>query len=109
MIKRIATWGLIGAFFAVGALAQSSSSKTIQPEFTKPQMMKADGKIIQVESPGHAAPCLADVTGDGKTDLLVGQFEKGKIKVYPGDAEGGFKEGQWLKAGGKTAEVAGVW
>ena len=77
--------------------------------FTKPTALKADGKLIQSESPGYASPCLADLTGDGKKDLLVGQFRGGKIKLHPGLGDGKFGKGDWLKSGGEIIEVPGVW
>ncbi len=51
----------------------------------------------------------ADVDGDGRQDLLVGQFKGGKIKVYPGGADGKLGKGEWLQAEGKVASVPGVW
>ena len=80
-----------------------------EPRFHPPVRLKAGGVPIRVESPGYAAPCLADVDGDGKLDLLVGQFSGGKIRVYKGLGGGKFAKGTWLKAGGKAAEVPGVW
>lgn len=71
--------------------------------------LKADGVAIRVESPGYAAPCWADVDGDGKMDLLVGQFRQGKIQVFKGLGGGKFGKGDWLQAEGKVAEVPGVW
>ncbi len=78
-------------------------------EFEKPLRLEAGGQPIKVESPGYAAPCLADLDGDGIKDLLVGQFRGGKIMVYPGQGDGKFAEGVWLEAGGEVAEVPGVW
>jgi hypothetical protein len=51
-------------------------------EFQPPVRLKADGLPVRVESPGYAAPCWADIDGDGKKDLLVGQFHGGKIHFY---------------------------
>ena len=31
---------------------------------------------------GHAAPLVTDFDGDGVPDLLVGQFEDGKLRIY---------------------------
>ena len=31
---------------------------------------------------GHAAPLVTDFDGDGVPDLLVGQFEEGKLRIY---------------------------
>ena len=78
-------------------------------EFAPPVRLTAGGVAIRVESPGYAAPCLADVDGDGKMDLLVGQFNGGKIRVFKGLGGGKFARGVWLQAAGKTAEVPGVW
>ena len=52
---------------------------------------------------------LADVDGDGKKDLLVGQFSGGKIRVYKNLGDGKLAAGEWLKTGGAVAEVPGVW
>jgi hypothetical protein len=78
-------------------------------EFERPVRLKADGAAIRVESPGYAAPCYVDIDGDGKKDLLVGQFNKGKIKVYKNLGGGKFAAGTWLQADGQVAEVPGVW
>ncbi|MCG3127997.1 MAG: hypothetical protein CHACPFDD_02870 [Phycisphaerae bacterium] len=78
-------------------------------QFEKPVRLKAGDELVRVESPGWAAPCLADVDRDGKPDLLVGQFNKGKIRVYKGLGGQKFAAGEWLKAEGSVAEVPGVW
>jgi len=91
-------------------------------QFQKPVQVKAGGKIVETESPGFAAPCLHDLDGDGKKDLLVGQFNDGKIKVYPRQGGGTFGAGKWLEVGdwslnlkeglGKKmvpATIPGVW
>jgi FG-GAP-like repeat len=78
-------------------------------EFERPMRLKAGGVAIRVESPGYAAPCCADVDGDGKKDLLVGQFNQGKIRVFKNLGEGKFAGGVWLQAEGQIAEVPGVW
>lgn len=74
-----------------------------------PVRLHGGGQAIEVESPGYASPCWADVTGDGKPDLLVGQFKDGKIRVYPGLGKGKLGPGRWLMAGGEVAQVPGVW
>jgi len=78
-------------------------------EFEKPIRLMGGDKAVRVESPGYAAPCWADVDGDGKKDLLVGQFSKGKIRFFKNLGEGKLAAGHWLKAEGKVAEVPGVW
>jgi hypothetical protein len=78
-------------------------------EFEPPVRLKAGGVAIRVEAPGYASPCWADVDGDGKMDLLVGQFRQGKIQVFKGLGDGKFAKGAWLQAEGNVAEVPGVW
>ena len=78
-------------------------------QFAKPQALLAGGERIGVESPGYSAPCLADVDGDGRAELLVGQFAQGKIRVFDRGEGLAFENGRWLEAGGKVAEVPGVW
>jgi hypothetical protein len=78
-------------------------------EFKPPVLLKAGGEAVRVESPGYAAPCWTDADGDGKKDLLVGQFNKGKVRVFKSLGEGKFAKGDWLKAEGQPAEIPGVW
>jgi hypothetical protein len=78
-------------------------------EFQPPVRLTADGAPVRVENPGYAAPCWADIDGDGRKDLLVGQFHDGKIRVYRNLGDGKLAAGEWLKAEGAVAEVPGVW
>jgi hypothetical protein len=95
---------LLSTLLAAGGLAAGGAS-----EFQSPVRLKADGVPVRVESPGYAAPCWADIDGDGRKDLLVGQFNKGKIRVYRNLGDGKLAAGEWLKAEGAVAEVPGVW
>ena len=78
-------------------------------DFEPPVRLKAGDAAVRVESPGYAAPCWADVDGDGKKELLVGQFNKGKIRVFQHLGAAKFAPGNWLLADGQVAEVPGVW
>jgi hypothetical protein len=79
------------------------------PQFAPPVRLKAGADYVKVEAPGYAAPCWFDVDGDGRKDLVVGQFKGGKMKVHRNLGEGRLAEGKWLEAGGAIAEVPGVW
>jgi hypothetical protein len=78
-------------------------------EFERPVRLKAGGAAVRVEAPGYAAPCWADLDGDGQKDLLVGQFNQGKIRVFKNLGGGKLAAGTWLQAEGQVAEVPGVW
>ena len=101
----------LGSIAMVLGAAALSAGETY--EFEAPEMLTAGGEAILTEAPGYAAPCLADIDGDGVRDLLVGQFKGGKIGFYKGvKSESGkleFAKHQWLQAGGEDALVPGVW
>ena len=78
-------------------------------EFRAPVRLTAESEAVRVESPGYAAPCWADVDGDGKKDLLVGQFAGGKIHFCRNVGDGQLAPATWLQAEGKAAEIPGVW
>ena len=62
---------LLAAFLAFNASADDI--------FEKPFRLKSGGEVIDVNT-GHAAPYVFDFDGDGKRDLLVGEFGSGSIK-----------------------------
>ena len=78
-------------------------------DFESPVRLEAEGDAVRVESPGYASPCWADVDRDGNKDLLVGQFNGGKIRVFKNLGDRKLAAGEWLKAEGEVAEVPGVW
>jgi hypothetical protein len=90
---------LMGACLALGSPG----------DFQPPTRLQADGTPVRVETPGYACPCWADIDGDGKKDLLVGQFNGGKIRVYKNLGVGKLGAGDWLKADGAAAQIPGVW
>ena len=68
--------------------------------------LEAGGEAIDVDI-GHLVPCVTDWNGDGKKDLIVGQFSGGKIRLYLNkgtDSTPAFKDFKYLKAGG--AEIS---
>ena len=102
---------ILHALLLCAAAAPALSAGDYQ--FDAPRQVLGGDQPIAVEAPGYAAPCLADVNGDGVPDMLVGQFRDGKITVYHGSrAEDGkltFGKGEPLMAGGEAAKIPGVW
>ena len=111
MLKSILNTTMLPVCLAAGVTVAPISATPVPqgPEFEVPVRVKAAGDYIKTESPGYASPCWADVDGDGKKDLIVGQFAGGKMKVYRNLGDGKLAKGEWLKAEGKIAEVPGVW
>lgn len=66
-------------------------------EFDDPVRIEAQGEPIDTDV-GHAAPTVGDITGDGKNDLLVGQFGDGILWVLENE---GTNQQFKLKAGSK--------
>jgi hypothetical protein len=76
-------------------------------DLAPPVHVLVGGKPLDVERSGHAAPCVGDL-GDGKPDLLVGQFDGGKLRVYrnTGTARAPkFDSYTYFVAGGQTGRV----
>jgi hypothetical protein len=73
----------------------------------KPVRLEAAGKLIDVAI-GHAAPFVADWDGDGRQDLLVGQFGEGKLWIHRNAGTKGapqLEAGVLFEAGGKAAQI----
>ena len=52
------------------------------PVFEPPTPIQAGGVNINVGYGGNASPFMIDWDGDGKQDLLLGQFDQGRIRFY---------------------------
>jgi hypothetical protein len=90
-------------------LLGSASAGLAEPEppFAPPRRLTIDGRAIDVAQ-GHAAPFVGDLDGDGRPELLVGQFGEGLLRVYPlGTTPSGPRlEGlEWFRADGKDGRV----
>lgn len=81
----------------------------MQVAFAAPMRLRAGETYVHTEAPGWAAPCWFDVDGDGRKDLIVGQFAGGKMLLCRGQEDGSFAAQEWLQAEGEVAEVPGVW
>ena len=99
-MKRLA----LGALLLGGGAAVCGAA-----DFQPPVRLTAGDDEVRVESPGYAAPSLADLDADGKKELLVGQFADGKIRVFKNLDGDKVAPGEWLQAEGAVAHVPGVW
>lgn len=52
------------------------------PVFEPPLPIQAGGVNINVGYGGNASPFMIDWDGDGKQDLLLGQYDQGRIRFY---------------------------
>jgi hypothetical protein len=79
----------------------------VPTDLAPPVRLLAGEQPINVDI-GHAAPFFADLHGDGKGVLMVGQFGEGKLRLYPNVGskdQPRFNKFDWLSAGGKVASV----
>ncbi len=71
------------------------------------RLMAADGVIDSGQSWGHSGPWVEDVDGDGKRDLIVGDFS-GLFRLYRNggtNEEPKYAAAVNLQAGGTAAKV----
>ncbi|MBW3542883.1 MAG: hypothetical protein KY476_21690 [Planctomycetes bacterium] len=95
---------IIGALLA----AASAAAGDIHPELTPPVRVEAGGQPIDVGGIGYAAPFYGDFDGDGVSDLLLGEFSQGRMRVfrnYGTDSRPEFKDWAFFKAGDGDGRV----
>jgi hypothetical protein len=95
------------AALLLAAPARPAAPTTPPGELAPPVKVLADGKPIDVDV-GHAAPCVADLNGDGTLNLLVGQFREGKLRAYANTGSKTsprFDKFSWVEAGGAECKV----
>ncbi len=77
------------------------------PQLATGVRLSVEGKPIDMEI-GHLVPTVVDWNGDGKKDLIVGQFSKGAIRLYLNegtDAEPRFGKFTYLEAGDRPIRL----
>lgn len=97
----------MNAYLIAGVAGLSFAANTLSSEFLPPFRVEAKDGPIDVEI-GHSAPWVADLNGDGRFDLLVGQFGEGKLRVYTnkGSAtEPKFDAFAWFQGGSADGKV----
>ena len=99
---------LIMGWLALAQPAGAEPAGDIAPDLLPPVRVEAAGKPIDAEEIGHAAPFFGDFDGDGKKDLLVGQFKDGLLKIYRNEGTNAgpkLAAGQKFKDGAETGRV----
>lgn len=105
MSKR---WGLVcfvGLMTSPAAMAEEVRSPELLPPV---RLTTRDGKPIDTGRTGHAAPAWGDIDGDGRSDLLLGEYFEGRMRYYRNVGESGrpvFEAYQWFRADGALARV----
>jgi hypothetical protein len=77
-------------------------------DLVAPVRVLSNGEPIVVD---HATPYVVDWDGDGRRDLLVGQYGEGNLRLYRNrgtDTDPGFNGFEYVQAGGSEARVP-VW
>jgi hypothetical protein len=78
------------------------------PVFDAPVAIEANGGPINVGAGGNASPFLVDWNGDGKQDLLLGQYNGGKVRLYENigeDSAPAFGDSVYLQADGSDISL----
>ena len=107
LLAAAAAVALPAAAFAAENAAGGAKGSSL----AAPVQVMSEGKPLDVGEIGHAAPYTADFDGDGKRDLLVGNFGsdgKGKILIYKNegtDAEPKFGKYDYFKVGADLGTV----
>ena len=77
-------------------------------ELRPPVPVTLEGKPLDVGRDGHSAPFVGDIDGDGKRDLLVGQYDEGRLRVYRNRGDNSqprFQDYVWFEADDKPGRV----
>lgn len=78
-----------------------------QDQLEKPALILAGEEPINVDV-GHSAPFVYDFDGDGRKDLLVGQFGEGKLRIYRNKGSNKapkFEDFTWFQDGTEKGRV----
>ena len=83
---------LMTVFVASPALSDPAKVDRPPANFDQPQLLMDAGM-------GPASVALVDLDGDGKLDLVLGQFSRNQVSVFHGRGDGSFEPGRNFPAG----------
>jgi hypothetical protein len=92
--------------FLLSLLAAVTFAQT--PVFDVPVALEANGGPINVGYGGNASPFVVDWNGDGRKDILLGQFDGGKVRFYENigeDTAPAFGDFVYLQADGSDISL----
>jgi hypothetical protein len=78
-----------------------------EPQLQEGVLIQANQQPIDVPV-GHLVPCAVDWNGDGKKDLVIGQFQNGAIRLYLNQGTNAapvFGDFTFLETGGKAIKL----
>jgi hypothetical protein len=95
------------AFALLTAMAAIAVCQAREPQLQEGVLIQAAQQAIAVPI-GHLVPCAADWNGDGKKDLILGQFREGAIRLYVNQGTNAapiFSDFTFLETGGKPIKL----
>ena len=88
--------------------ANLSNAAELSPDLLPPVQVSTNEGPIDIQREGHSSPFMGDFDGDGRPDLMVGEYNQGRLRVYlnQGDAaEPVFGKYEWFQAGAELGRV----